>query len=149
MQKSYRKVAATLVPDELLQGLEGTAVGKLPNSNILEKNGLQGCEVQYGDLAGSLSQHLPAGGTRSPGAAAGGAGLSQSTSLPARSTRGMGQGCWLLGFHIRGANGQSKDSMQPKSGKHGDKVIDTTLAQPCNAVSQQLICTWVLLRIQQ
>lgn len=69
--------------------------------------------------------------------------------LPARSTRGMGQGCWLLGFHIRGANGQSKDSTQPKSGKHGDKVIDTTLAQPCNAVSQQLICTWVLLRIQQ
>lgn len=139
VQKSHRKVAATLVPDELLQGLEGTAVGKLPNSNIWEKNGLQGCEVQFGDLAGSLSWHVPAGGTRSSGAAAGGAGLSQSTFLPARSTWGMGQGCWLLGFHIRGGDGQSKGRMQPKSGKHGDKVIDTTLAQSCNAMSQQLI----------
>lgn len=102
MQKSYRKVAATLVPDELLQGLEGTAVGKLPNSNILEKNGLQGCEVQYGDLAGSLSQHLPAGGTRSPGAAAGGAGLSQSTS-PSKKHPGDGAGVLAAGLPHQGS----------------------------------------------
>lgn len=75
--------------------------------------------------------------------------MSQSTSLLARSPLGMGQGCWLLDFHIRGADGQSKDSMQLKSGKHGDKVIDRTLAQSCNAMSQQLVCSRVLLRIQQ
>lgn len=60
-----RKVATILVPsfpDELLQGLEGTAgIGKLANSNLQEQNGLQESKMAYGELAGSLSQHLPAG----------------------------------------------------------------------------------------
>lgn len=65
MQKSTRKVATILVPsfpDELLQGLEGTAgIGKLPNSNLQEQNGLQSSKMEYGELAGSLSWHLLVG----------------------------------------------------------------------------------------
>lgn len=129
-----RKAATILVPsfpDELLQGLEGTAgIGKLPNSNLQEQKGLQGSKMEYGELAGPLSQHLPAGaweGTES------GCCCRRSTDAPghiSRSKKHLGDGARVLTaeLYVRGTDGQSKDSMQLEFGRHGNKVIDRNLA---------------------
>lgn len=78
----------------LLQGLEETAgIRKHPNSNLQEQNGHKDIRwnMGYSLIPCPAISQLERGRKQSQGAAAGGAGISQGTSLPASNISGIRQ----------------------------------------------------------